>query len=87
MGRTTWTSCFVTPYSAKREESFYVDHVAVEGSLAWLSPARTDELNMGFTPASVLLVAALEDLGVFNQDALDAIGRVWSGFVPEATTR
>ena len=72
---------------AQREEAIYVDLVAIEGSLNWLSPARTDEHNIGFTRACVFLVTSLEDLGVCNQNALDVVGRVWEGFVPEETTR
>ena len=71
---------------AQREEAIYVDLVADEGSLIWFSPARTDEHNLGFTRACVFLVAALEDLGVCNPDALEVIGQIWSGFVPVETT-
>lgn len=71
---------------AQREEALYVDLIADEGSLNWLSPASTDEHSIGSTRACLTLVTSLEDIGICNQDALDVIGEVWSGFVPEATT-
>ncbi len=72
---------------AQREEAIYVDLVAVEWSLNLFSPARADERNVGFTRACVFLVTSFEDIGVCHRDALGVIGRVWSGFVPEDSTR